>query len=40
MQLINWPLISNPLNWVVVFLMVAIAAIGLTIIMPGAARDI
>ena len=29
---INWGLISNPANWLVVFLMCAIAAIGVTAI--------
>lgn len=29
---INWPLISNPANWLVVFLMLAIASIGITVI--------
>jgi hypothetical protein len=27
---INWGLISNPANWLVVFLMLAIASIGIT----------
>jgi hypothetical protein len=29
---INWGLISNPANWLVVFLMLAIASIGITAI--------
>jgi len=35
MSLINWALISNPLNWVTVFLMVAFAAIALSMILPA-----
>lgn len=33
MNFINWGLISNPANWLVVFLMLAIAALGLTAIL-------
>lgn len=33
---INWELISNPINWVIVGLMLAIAVFGLNIVMsPG-----
>lgn len=28
---INWPLISNPANWLVVFLMLAIASLAITV---------
>lgn len=31
---INWQLIANPLNWVIVILMLAIAAYGLHLILP------
>lgn len=31
-KLINWGLIANPANWFVVFLMLAIASIGVTAI--------
>jgi hypothetical protein len=34
-QLINWELIKNPLNWIIVALMLAIAAFGLHLIMEG-----
>jgi hypothetical protein len=27
-KIINWELISNPINWVIIFLMMAIAYIG------------
>ena len=37
MKIINWALIGNPLNWVTVFLMVAFAAIALSVIMPAGA---
>jgi len=40
MNLINWRLIGNPINWVTVFLMVAFAAVALTIIMPEAAGTV
>lgn len=40
MNLINWRLIGNPVNWVTVFLMVAFASIALTIIMPQTAGEI
>ena len=36
--LINWELLSNPLNWIVVALMLAIAAFGLHMVL-GAADD-
>lgn len=29
MKILNWELISNPLNWVILFLMVFIAGIGI-----------
>ena len=35
-QLINWELIKNPINWVIVGLMLAIAVFGLNLVMePG-----
>lgn len=30
---LNWELLKNPINWVMVFLMIAIAGVGLTLIM-------
>lgn len=38
MTLINWELIANPINWVIVGLMLAIAVFGLHVVMspPGA----
>jgi hypothetical protein len=29
---LNWPLLYNPANWLIVFLMLAVAAIGITVI--------
>lgn len=29
----NWPLLANPVNWVIVFLMIAIAGLALKFIM-------
>jgi hypothetical protein len=34
-QLVNWELLRNPMNWVVVALMLAIAAFGLHLVMSG-----
>jgi hypothetical protein len=34
-QLINWELIKSPVNWIIVALMLAIAAFGLNLIMTG-----
>ena len=35
-QLINWDLISNPINWIVIALMLAIGTFGLALVMnPG-----
>ena len=34
MRLINWELVRNPYNWVVLFLMTAFALIGLALIFP------
>ena len=31
-QIINWEIIANPLNWVIVALMLAIAVFGLSLI--------
>jgi hypothetical protein len=36
-QLINWELAKNPLNWVVVGLMLMIAVFGLNLIMGESA---
>lgn len=33
MEIINWRLVSNPLNWVVLFLMVLIAGIAMHLIL-------
>jgi hypothetical protein len=33
MQVINWRIVSHPLNWITVFLMVFIAAIGVHFIL-------
>lgn len=37
-RLINWELIRNPLNWVVVYLMVAFAIVALALIDPLGAK--
>jgi hypothetical protein len=34
MSLINWELIKNPYNWVIVVIMTAFALILLSVIMP------
>ena len=34
MTLINWELIRNPYNWIVVYLMVAIAALAFAMLDP------
>lgn len=34
MRLLNWDLIANPYNWVVVFLMCAFAMAGLSLVFP------
>lgn len=34
-KLINWPLLKNPLNWVIVILMVLIAGFGIDILLKG-----
>jgi hypothetical protein len=34
-DLINWGLISNPANWIIVILMLAIAVFGLTLLDPA-----
>jgi len=31
--LINWDLLKEPINWIIVFLMLAIAAFGLCLLM-------
>jgi len=35
---LNWPLLGNPVNWIVVFLMVAIAGAGLALIIQPTAQ--
>ncbi len=35
MGVINWPLMREPLNWIIVALMVTIAAFGLALILGG-----
>lgn len=32
---INWTLIKNPVNWIIVFLMVAIAGAGIAVIFSA-----
>lgn len=32
-QLVNWEILANPINWVIVALMLAIAVFGLNLIM-------
>jgi hypothetical protein len=35
-QLINWELAANPINWIIVGLMLAIATFGLSVVLnPG-----
>lgn len=34
---LNWELIGNPINWVVIVLMIVIAGAALTFIFPSAA---
>lgn len=34
-KLINWDLLANPLNWVVVALMLAIATFGIALLAGG-----
>ena len=34
-QLVNWELIKNPVNWIIVALMLGIAAFGLCLVMQG-----
>jgi hypothetical protein len=35
MELINWPLMREPINWIIVILMLAIAVWGLTLLDPS-----
>lgn len=35
--MLNWELLRNPYNWIVVFLMVTMAVAGLTLLQPYAA---
>jgi hypothetical protein len=34
-DLINWELLRNPVNWIIVALMLAIATFGLALLMSG-----
>jgi hypothetical protein len=34
-QIINWEIIANPLNWIIVGLMLAIAVFGLSLVSGG-----
>ena len=34
-QLINWEILKNPINWVIVWLMLTIATAGLCLVMGG-----
>lgn len=38
---LNWTLMKNPINWIIIFLMIAIAGAGLAVIVtnPGAANE-
>lgn len=38
-QIINWELIKQPINWMIVALMLAIAVFGLNLIMNGASGN-
>jgi hypothetical protein len=42
MQVINWDIISHPMNWVILFLMVLVAMIALHLILKyqGAAKPV
>ena len=33
-KIVNWSLLKEPYNWIIVFLMVAIGLIALTILQP------
>lgn len=35
-KLINWELIGNPINWVIVALMLGIATFGIALVVEGA----
>jgi hypothetical protein len=35
MQLINWPLVKSPLNWLTIILMLLIAAMAGTLVLEG-----
>lgn len=38
--MINWELAGNPINWVIVALMLAIAVFGLNIVMSPSGSDL
>lgn len=33
MRILNWELLSHPMNWVVIFLMLFIGGIGITLVL-------
>lgn len=35
MEIVNWKIVSHPMNWVILFLMVMIAGIGIHFIVRG-----
>jgi hypothetical protein len=39
-RIVNWDLLREPVNWVVVALMLAIAVFGLNLIMAPAGSDV
>jgi hypothetical protein len=39
-QIVNWEILANPLNWIIVALMLAIAVFGLSLIAGGGAGSI
>lgn len=36
---LNWPLLLNPVNWVIVFLMLALAGVSLALIAQASQTD-
>jgi hypothetical protein len=39
-QIVNWELLKEPVNWIIVALMLAIAVFGLNLIMAPAGSDV
>ena len=35
MELINWKIVSHPINWVVLFLMIVIASLFMTFVLSA-----